>query len=446
MKVSKYTFFVELMPEAEFYLYNTLSNALMEVDGNSFALLMAAQEGRHDVTAGDYDPELYDALSRRTMITESDKDDFLKFKATIMRMRGQRTSMHLTLAPTMDCCFRCHYCFEKYKAKAHMTDETMEAIVKYVMSCRELKTLHLTWFGGEPLMAVREIEMFYDRLAPRLGDIKFTSNIITTGYHIDEEAVRILEKAQVKSVQITLDGMRETHNRVKNLGNGEDVFGRVLDNIELYNRLAPDVNIVIRVNLTHENEREYIPLYRMLTERFKGKPMIAPAPAFVMDRGTAGGEIDRRTLFSHGERSRFILGLADMGIHSPFVRYPKRFFYECAIRNDMAIAFDAEGYAYKCWEVIGNKDYAVGRLDADGVIKDINGRVLNRQLYGADPFEDAVCRECRYMPLCCGGCPIQRIENEFEEGRNVCCSHYKGHIEEFIKRHIRMRKKGLDNR
>ena len=43
------------------------------------------------------------------------------------------------------------------------------------------------------------------------------SNIITTGYHINEEAVRVMKKVGITSAQITLDGMKETHNTVKHL-------------------------------------------------------------------------------------------------------------------------------------------------------------------------------------------------------------------------------------
>lgn len=77
-------------------------------------------------------------------------------------------------------------------------------------------------------------------------------------------------------------------------------------------------------------------------------------------------------LFTHENRSEFILDLAHKGFDSPFIRYPEPFFNECAVRNDMAIAFDPEGYTYKCWEVIGNKEYAIGKLDKDGILANIN--------------------------------------------------------------------------
>jgi sulfatase maturation enzyme AslB (radical SAM superfamily) len=42
-----------------------------------------------------------------------------------------------------------------------MTPEVMDRITKYVMSCPDLKNIKITWFGGEPLMAVPQIEEFF---------------------------------------------------------------------------------------------------------------------------------------------------------------------------------------------------------------------------------------------------------------------------------------------
>lgn len=438
MKISKYTFMFDENWQ-EYYVYNTLSNALMEIDKESYSLLFESRNTQKLSTA-DFDEDLWEALCINNIISDNDTDDYLKYKASITNIRKQRTGMHLTLAPTMDCCFRCHYCFEKYKEKKYMTPEIMDQIIKYVTSYPELKNIKITWFGGEPLMAVPQIEEFYDKFRD-IWQEPFISNIITTGYHIDKESIRVMQKVGISSVQITLDGMKETHNKVKHLPSGEDVFERILSNIELLNDSAPEINITIRVNLTLENKEEYIPLHKLCLTRFYGRSNITISPAFVLDRGT--GDICRSNnniFFGHIERSKFILNLAKNGINSVFVRYPEPFFNECAIRNEMAIAFDPEGYAYKCWEVIGNKEYAIGKLNDDGILTDINQTILNRQLYGADTFDDPICSQCKYLPICNGGCPIQRIENKFEGGHNDCCSHYKGFMPDFLKIHIARKK------
>ena len=228
MKLSKYTFLFDT-ENKEYYAYNSLSNALIEIDADSYLFLQKYQQYK-ELPEYVIDQDLWDTLCTNGIITENDDDDYLKYKASITNTRIQQIGMHLTLAPTMDCCFRCHYCFEKYKEKNYMTAETMDAIIKYITAQPDLQMMRITWFGGEPLMAISQIEEFYDKFSA-IWKKPISSNIITTGYHINEEVIRVMKKVGISSTQITLDGMKETHNKVKHLPSGEDVFERVLKNI-----------------------------------------------------------------------------------------------------------------------------------------------------------------------------------------------------------------------
>ena len=120
MKISKYTFFFNIDGK-EYYTYNTLSNSLLEIDEESYSIFQNHKTGIQELSSEKVDKELWDVLCENNILTDSDEDDYLKYKAIIMRQRSHRASMHLPLAPTMDCCFRCHYCFEKYKEKKYMT-------------------------------------------------------------------------------------------------------------------------------------------------------------------------------------------------------------------------------------------------------------------------------------------------------------------------------------
>lgn len=299
---------------------------------------------------------------------------------------------------------------------------------------------------GEPLMALSQMEQFYTKL--ETGYKKpMHSNIITTGYHIDENAVRIMQNIGVNQVQITLDGLKETHNRVKETSGCDDVFNKVLDNVELLLR-SSDIHIVFRINLTEQNKHEYIELYDYLLKRFQGFKRIGISPGIVMDRGTCDSLNEDKTLFfTHEKATQFVMDLySKHQIYTSFLRYPSRFFNECAIKNVMSMSFDPEGYAYKCWEVIGNKKYAIGKLDEEGKLRNINQTIYNRHLYGADPLEDPICSKCKYLPVCNGGCPIQRLENVFEGKKNDICTFYKGKMEEFLKIHLKLKEKGIANR
>lgn len=231
MKVSKYTFLFD-NDNVEFYIYSTLSNSLVEIDEDSYHLLLDARKNKSDINKSDFDDEVYDILLQKRFIADNDMDGFLYYKSVVMNQRISQSQMHLTMAPTMDCCFRCHYCFEEYKEKNYMSEEVMDSIIKYLNSLPTQPELKLTWFGGEPLMAPSQIEQFYEKLVTQYQK-PASCNIITTGYHINEHVIEIMKKTGVSQLQITLDGLRETHNKIKFLPDCSDVFGKVLDNIEL---------------------------------------------------------------------------------------------------------------------------------------------------------------------------------------------------------------------
>lgn len=440
MKVSRYTFLFSIN-EINYFVYNTLSNALIEIDKEVYTDLKE-NETSTKISNISFNDEICNILFENGILTENDEDDFIRYKAIIKKIRDQNNYIHLTLAPTMNCCFNCFYCFEKYKNKKHMTSATIDAIIKYIIAQKNIKTIKLTWFGGEPLMAIKEIAEFYGKIN-KVWLRSIDSNIITSGYHINKNVIEILKENEINSVQITIDGIKETHNQIKYLPDCEDVFGKVWNNIKLLHDLAPNINVIIRVNLTKSNAHEYEQLLELFRKTFKNTNNITIVPSFVIDRGTIDYNYtnSKHTLFSHNERTKHILSLAHKGIQTPYIRYPSRKFGECAIRNNIAISFDNDGYAYKCWEVIGDKNYAIGRLNSNGELIELNTRNINRQLYGADPLEDTKCVKCKYLPICGGGCPIQRIQNKFEDGKNNPCIYYKGYMVEFLKYFIELEKR-----
>ena len=182
--------------------------------------------------------------------------------------------------------------------------------------------------------------------------------------------------------------------------------------------------------MTKQNAGEYVSLYRELSERYKNK----------------NGNARKEYYFNEEEISKYVLNLWDKKrIYTPWIRYPSDTCNECAIRDTMAMSFDPQGYAYKCWEVIGRRNHAIGKLQNDGTIAHVNRMLLNRQLYGADIFEDPECSKCEYLPICHGGCPIERLQNEYENSHNELCTPYKGHIADFLKIHIELIEAGYIN-
>lgn len=72
MKTSKYTFLFDVNGK-EFYTYNTLSNALVEIDEESYALLRQKGNGTA-LSKADFDKELWDALCANNILTDRDRE------------------------------------------------------------------------------------------------------------------------------------------------------------------------------------------------------------------------------------------------------------------------------------------------------------------------------------------------------------------------------------
>lgn len=100
IKVSRYTFFIEF--DNRKFFYNTLSNALNEVDEELFNCLKELKKNHigEEITLDD---ELVEDLIKNKYLTENDEDDFLIIKSVIQSIRAEKHGLILTIAPTMDC-------------------------------------------------------------------------------------------------------------------------------------------------------------------------------------------------------------------------------------------------------------------------------------------------------------------------------------------------------
>src|SRR2546426_838955 len=66
--------------------------------------------------------------------------------------------LHLILFPTEQCNFRCTYCYEDF-AIGRMTAATVASIKRLIdRRLRGLRSLVVSWFGGEPLLARAVVE------------------------------------------------------------------------------------------------------------------------------------------------------------------------------------------------------------------------------------------------------------------------------------------------
>lgn len=153
----------------------------------------------------------------------NEKEDMNVYKYLYLSRLYDDKDIYLSIATTMSCNLRCPYCFEEgNKSLEFMSDIVADAIVKYLIAKKE-HNIHITWFGGEPLLNFKVIERISTAL---MGNgIKYASSVITNGTVLNEDKVKKLAKYSVSSIQITFDGSKELHDMKRFFGSSAKVRG-----------------------------------------------------------------------------------------------------------------------------------------------------------------------------------------------------------------------------
>lgn len=379
--------------EGVYLFYNSLSNAFAELPEETYCLLTRCKAGEEFSVSNE---TLKDNLKRMKAIVNSDDEEILETKYRLMLHRFDNQLISLTINPTLGCNFACPYCFEKNHRNVFMTDEVEDGIVEFIRRKTEAKKIDITWFGGEPLLAFQRIISLTHKLQS-LG-LKYNAGMITNGYLLDAPIIIKLKELAIRKIQITVDGLEEEHNRRRYLKNGEPTFDRIVKNISLLDKLAPDIRVNIRVNIDSDNMNNFVHIFDYFYQ--KHYTNIVVTPGFVEDQ--AG---DNNCAFNSEKKFSFLTDLFQKyGIDFNSF-YPSYGVSECSIRNSNVMVIGPEGEIYKCWNDVGRQDRIIG--DVWGKIS--NKKLLLHYLIGADLYDDPQCKECILLPVCSGGCPYKRI-------------------------------------
>lgn len=274
-------------------LYHTLTGELL--------LLEKEEAEQLQKLSGPVPAALAELVPRRFLVPEGADEMALADRTRDIARMFMRKNKHIEeylIFTTTACNARCFYCFEAGIPKAVMAEETARAAGEYIAAHCGGKPVNIAWFGGEPLVNVKAIDVISGVL--RQKGVTFRSRIDSNGYLFDDAlARRAKDDWGLYEAQITVDGTEEVYNSRKAFVNPDgSPFRRVLRNIGLL--LDAGVQVDVRMNMDGENERDLYALVNELEKRFGGKPGFGIAPRVIIEnKGTAPHrykEDERRSL------------------------------------------------------------------------------------------------------------------------------------------------------
>lgn len=204
-------------------------------------------------------PSLYAELVRGGGIVNDEENEFVKLKRLADEVECSPKTYRLILNPTMDCNFKCWYCYENHITGSKMSTEVLNRVLlmisRIIRTQKDLEFFDLSFFGGETLLyyaeIVRPILDHCRQECQRFG-VHLLVNFTSNGYLINDKTIaHLTEKDELKSFQITLDGNRERHDKTRFPLRGEGSYNIILTNVKRL--LDCGIEVILRINYTASN-------------------------------------------------------------------------------------------------------------------------------------------------------------------------------------------------
>lgn len=416
-KTSRFNITVPVDNSDELILFNSKECSFVVLDKETQGFLTDIYE------INKYDEEVVENLIDLGFIVNENSDEISDLVAFTQNARLSNESLSITIATTLDCNMACPYCFEN-KNKKYLTESTANKIISFILtklSSNQFKKLLITWTGGEPLLNKDIIKYITEPIEKYCNEnqIDYHASIITNGLLLTEENAKFLQETKVRDGQVTLDGFEETNNKRRIALNGSNSFKTILKNV---NVACTYFAIVIRINIDNNNKHEIKNLisylYNDLDYKNNKKISITLAPV-------SGYE----STLPLDEYYNFFRDIYDDYMINSKVQkfYPVPLSFACGALCKDSYVIGPEGEVYKCWEEIGNKDLTIGTVD------NLCDNCERCQQYLKD-FWPKECEECSYLPMCHGGCPIKRLDNN---NKPICAPQTKA-IDIYLKKYYEL--------
>lgn len=391
-KLSMFNLFLD--ENEELIIFNTLTSGIIHLNSNYRKEFIRFMENGYSLPN-----ELLENLIKAKILVDKSLDEIKYLNVLNTISRFQNSMLSLTIAPTLNCNFACPYCYEEGRRYNTMSKKIQDETLNFINKTMEGKNhLSITWYGGEPLLAIDIIQYFTDYFKKR--KYNFNSAIVTNGFFLNKKTAERLKEYQIESIQVTIDGPESIHDQRRIQRNGGGSFQQILENISSVCNIIP---IVIRVNVDKDNINKVDDLLNIFDNyNLKNKISVYLAPIENINNTYKCDNLFTDLEFAK-EELRFNIRNLNRGYFS--FRVPSCNHYICGAVSSSSYVIDPIGNLYKCWDDIGNKNEIIGN------IIDKTENLTNFTSWLSYNFsKNDKCKTCAILPICMGGCPNRTVK------------------------------------
>ncbi|MBQ7506636.1 MAG: thioether cross-link-forming SCIFF peptide maturase [Lachnospiraceae bacterium] len=338
-----------------------------------------------------------------------------------------------------DCNLACKYCFagegEYHGKRSLMSAEVGRAALDFlVKSSGARKNLEVDFFGGEPTLnfeVVKEL-VAYGRELEKTYPKHFRFTLTTNGVLLDEEIMEFANR-EMDNVVLSIDGRKETHDRMRPNRGGGGSYDTVLPKFKKMAALREQDRYYVRGTFTRNNPdfaEDVLHLADLGFKRISVEPVVAPesAPYSLREEDVPGilKEYDRLA----AEMKKRI------GTEKEFLFFHFMIDLEggpCALKRLSGcgsgtdyLAVTPEGELYPCHQFVGIDGFRMGDV-RNGVEKP----EIADKFAEVNVFSKEECASCFARYYCSGGCAANawNCSGDIKGTYNIGCELEKKRVE-----------------
>ncbi len=413
----KYSQFNTLLPyQGRHALYNSFEQKVIFLETELKEILEAAKiEGIDELES--IHPDFYKYLWENNFIVDNFKNEIESVKELSKKVDENNSIFLLTVNPTMNCNFKCWYCYETHIKDSKLEYSVMDSIKLFVsktLSQESLEMFSLSFFGGEPLLYFKKnVIPLIDHLRDQSIAMNKTYSVsfTTNGYLVNDEFINYFKSKDIyPHLQITLDGYKEEHDKVRFVSKTKGSYDEIIKNVKKL-LLNDNFNVTLRINYTDVNIHNCF----KIVDDFEEIPQEIRNEKLLIDfhRVWQNDQLDDSSVYLMENVGK----MEDKGFKARVIYSPNNVIDSCYADKRNSATINYNGDLFKCTARDFLSENRAGYISEEGDLLWEND-YLNKRMEAK--FQNKPCLSCKIMPLCNGGCTQHAMENI---GHDYCVFH-----------------------
>ena len=311
-----------------------------------------------------------------------------------------------------DCNLACKYCFagkgEYDGPKGLMNFETGKRALDFLVEkSGTRKNLEVDFFGGEPLLnwEVCKKLVEYGRSIEKEHNKNFRFTLTTNGVLVNDEVIDFCNR-EMGNVVLSLDGRKETHDRLRTTCNGKGSYDLIVDKFKKFANARNQADYYMRGTYTHYNTDFSKDIIHMADLGFKElsiEPVVSdPTEPYALKENDLpilkeqyeilADEMLRR--YRNGNGFTFYHYMIDLNSGPCIVKRISG----CGVGTEY-MAVTPSGELYPCHQFVGDEKFLLG-----DIWKGVTNTAILDEFKGCNVYSHPECKDCFAKLYCSGGC------------------------------------------